>query len=614
MAIHKHIRFDWTLKGLLWQKANFTILEGFLSELFMFDVKILKILENESNRKHKHNKLNKVDIHIFTLQMKLTISLIFLLFPLFVSAQKKIPPEKPKLIVGIVVEQMRYDYLVRFWNKYEEGGFRRLIDQGTLCKNAYLNYMITHSASGYATIATGTTPSNHGIIADEWYVRLKKMMLYCTRDDERNTVGGGTLDGKMSPQHLVTSTISDELKMASNYQSKIISVSMKDYAAVLSGGHISNAAYWIENQTGNWITSSYYMEALPKWVNEFNDKKISDIYLAREWSPLLLLSDYKESLSDKNSYEIGIRSQNTFPYNLPTLKTAYGNYSILKYTPFGNTYTKDFAISAIAGENLGKGDATDYISIGFAANGYLSDLYGPRALEMEDTYLRLDKDLSHFLSFLDDYIGKENVLVYLTADRGANDIPQFLIDTKMPAGYFYPKNALAILKSYLKAIYGDGDWLKSYNEQQLYLNQALIEDSKISLAAFQTQVSQLLIQFGGVANAVTANTLQTSNFTDGILKKVQNSYNQNRSADVIINLAPGWMEKNEDKKAPSVITHNSGYEYDTHVPLIWYGWKMKRTSVWREVSLCDIAPTLANFLNIPLPNFSTGKPILELLE
>jgi len=542
------------------------------------------------------------------------LAILIIYFPFSGKAQKTIPPDKPKLVIGIVIEQMRYDYLWRYWDKLDEGGFKRLLNEGTLCKNAYYDYVITESSAGYATIASGANPSVHGIISDEWYHRLKKYVQYCTYDEESRTIGGNSNEGQMSPIYLISSTLSDEIKMASNYTSKVISVGQKDYASILQGGHIANAAYWMENETGNWITSSYYLDKIPAWVSDFNNKKIPDIYLSKDWTPLLDIAQYKESLWDKNAYEIGIRNQNSFPYNLISLKNQYKDYSILKNIPAGNTYTKDFAIAAMVNENLGKGNQTDFLSIAFSANGYMSDVYGPRAVEIQDTYLRLDKDLAHFLAFIDSQIGKENVLIYLTSDRGTGDIPQYLIDTRMPGGYFNAKSSIAIVKSYLRAVYGDGDWIKAYINQQIYLNQILIEDSKLSLGDFQLKIAQFLVQFQGVANAVTGNSLQTTHFSDGILKKFQNSYNQSRSADVIFNLSPGWSEKNEDRKVPMVTTHNSPYEYDTHVPLIWYGWKMKRTSIARKVSISDIAPTISSFLNIPNPNAATGEAILELME
>jgi predicted AlkP superfamily pyrophosphatase or phosphodiesterase len=491
---------------------------------------------------------------------------------------------------------------------------KKLLNEGTVCRNANYNYLLTQSAPGYATIVTGTTPSHHGIVSNEWYQRLKEVMLYCTNDDKVKTSGGNSKDGQMSPKHLIASSFSDELKIFNKNRSKVIGISLKDYAAILPVGHLADAAYWMENESGNWISSSYYMDSLPDWVKKINNMRLPDIYVSREWNTMFPIQDYSESLSDENGYESGLKENSkTFPYILNELKNP-DDYSILRYTPFGNTYAKDLAIAAVDNEKLGKDAYTDFLSISFSSNGYVSDIYGPRSVEIEDIYLRLDLDIAHFLDFINDNIGKENVLVFLTSDRGAIDIPEYLEDINMPGGYFNSRSAIAVLKSYLKAIYGRGDWVKAYFDQQLYLNQTLKEDSKLPLGEFQQRAAQFLVQFTGIANAITATTFQTTNFTDGILEKSQNSYNPERSGDVIINYSPGWVEQYGKKLNPQVSNFSSAYRYSTHVPLIWYGWKIKRISINRLVSISDIAPTLASMLNISFPNACTGEPILEILN
>lgn len=532
----------------------------------------------------------------------------------FLSAQghQQIPSEKPKLIIEIVLDDARYDDLVRFRNKYCEGGFKRLMEEGTFCYNANFNYMLTQSAPGYTTISTGSNPSDHGIIADSWYLRLRGKRINATDDDNVKTIGGGGNIGRHSPRNLTVSTLGDELKLASHSKSKVIGISLKPDASILLTGHRANEAYWYDDATGNWITSSYYTDTLPRWVNDFNTKKMADIYLNHVWEPLLPASDYTESLPDDNKYETGINDKHTFPYplnNLSKIKDKYTNYEMLKYTPFGNTYTKDMAIAAIANENLGKGDNPDLLIVNFSTMSYINEKYGNSSVEMEDTYLRLDKDLEHFIHFIDDNLGKENTLIVLTSDHGVASLPAYLSDMNLPVDYFNANNAIALLKSYLNVVYGKGDWVKFYNNRQIYLNHNLIEDSKISLKEMQEKVSQFIIQFSGVANVITASTLQTTNFTRGITEKMQNSYNQKYSGDVLINLQAGWIEK--DGK---ITSGNSPYSYDTHVPLIWYGWKIKRADIAMPVDMTDIAPTLSSFLNIAFPNSCSGNPILKLME
>ncbi len=528
----------------------------------------------------------------------------------FAQKSKSIPSEKPKLVIGIIVDMMRYDYIYRYWDKFETDGFKRLINEGTFCKNANYNYLFTQTGAGHATIFTGTTPSYHGIISNSWYLRLKDKIVYCTEDDKVKTVGSDSNEGQASPKHLLTTNLGDELKLSNKQKSKVIGIALKSYASILSAGHSADAAYWFDNKTGNWITSSFYQDSLPGWVKEFNNKKFPDLYIQREWLTLLPIEQYTESLEDDNPYEAGFGKQlRTFPHNLNNLKKITTRYNILKSTPFGNTLTKDFAIAAIVNEELGKDQYTDLLVCSFSSTDYVGHLFGPTSIEVEDIYLRLDKEIAHFLNFIDDYIGKENVLLFLTADHGAVNIPQYLKDLKIPAGYFNNKSAITLLKAYLNAIYGQGEWVSAYNEQQLYLNHNLIEDSKISLEEIQTNTAQFIIQFTGVANAITATTLQTTNFTKGIFEKMQNSYNQKRSGDVIINLEPGWLEQTEMSTS-----HNTAYRYDTHVPLIWYGWKINRSIITRPILITDIAPTIATFLNISFPNGCTGEPIRELTE
>jgi len=336
------------------------------------------------------------------------------------------------------------------------------------------------------------------------------------------------------------------------------------------------------------------------------------LYLSREWNTLLPIAQYSESISDTNEYEVGFgKNKNTFPYDLESYqkKKSSNNFKLLKSTPYGNTFTKDFAVATILNEDLGKDENTDFLVVSFSSTDYIGDKFGPLSVEVEDAFLRLDKEIAHLITFIDEQIGKENVLVFLTSDHGGAHIPKYLKDINIPAGYFKYHYSIALLKSYLNAIYGEGDWVMSYVDQQIYLNRNLIEDSNLSLEEFQTKVANFMLQYSGVANAITSSTLQTNNFTGGFFEKMQNSFNQKRSGDVIINLEPGWIQDKLD-----ATDQNSGYNYDTHVPLIWYGWKIKRSSVLRRISIANIAPTISNFLNISNPNGCNSDPIKELSE
>jgi predicted AlkP superfamily pyrophosphatase or phosphodiesterase len=530
----------------------------------------------------------------------------------FAQKSKNIPPEKPKLIVGIVVDQMRYDYLSRFYDKFDQNGFKRLMNEGTFCRYAYLNYIFTQTGPGHASIFTGTTPSNHGIVSNEWYIPLRKQKIYCVEDSKMSTVGSTSDNGKCSPQYLMTTTFGDQLKLHYLNKAKVISISLKDRAAILPGGKNPDAAYWYDDATGNFITSSYYMNSLPAWVNDFNAKKLADLYLSRLWSTMLPMNEYTESLRDSNKYELGFnKNQFVFPYDLAFISKknkTEKDYSILKSTPFGNTLVQDFAIAAIISEQLGKDNIPDFLTISFSATDYIGHRFGPRSVEIEDTYLRLDKEIAHLIDFIETEIGKENVLIFLTADHGVADNPQYLNDMNLNGGVFKQYYALSLLRTYLNATYGEGEWVLGYSEQQVFLNRNLIEDAKLSLKDVQEKVASFMIQFNGVANAVTAYSLQNQNYTDGILNAMQNSYNPKRSGDVLIALEPGWIEE-----SPYLYDHNSSYTYDTHIPLLWYGWKVPRLTINRKVNIIDIVPTLASFLQIEVPMGCTGVPIQELL-
>ncbi|MCD6566674.1 MAG: alkaline phosphatase family protein [Bacteroidales bacterium] len=551
------------------------------------------------------------------MQKTRNISYLVLLFfiTLFnVSAQSgpKIPSGKPKLIVGIVIEQMRYEYLPRYWDKLSENGFKKLINGGSFCRNARYNYLFTQSAPGHSTISTGSYPSEHGIVSNDWYNRLLDKKISATSDVRMLPVGGSFETGQNSPVNLLPSTFSDELKLFNNSHSKIIGIGMDPDAAILSTGHMADAAYWYDDKTGSWMSSSFYLDSLPGWVNEFNNKSLSDIYLEQTWKPLFPIDEYIESQPDTSRYEKGIKNQRIFPYDLDILSRIDRNkrdYSVLRCTPFGDTYINDFAITAILKEDLGKDDITDMINISFSVLDFIGHAFGPNSVEMEDAFLVLDRDLAHLLDFLEDTFGKENILVYLTAAHGVSASPELLESKGLATDKFASLKAISLLRSYLNVTYGEGDWVLGYYGQQIFLNRNLIEDSRLSLEDFQTRVAGFIIQFSGIANTVTSSTLQTTQFTGGIYEKIQNSFNQARSGDVIINLKPGWIEENG-----SVAEHNSAWSYDVHVPLIWYGWKVLRKEIYRRVDIIEIAPTLSYMLNISFPNASTADPIQEVMR
>lgn len=520
-----------------------------------------------------------------------------------------VPPEKPKLIIGIVISEMRFDYLNRYWDKMGEGGFKRLVNNGVNCRNVHHDYLIAESGAGFATISTGAYPEVHGIVSDYWYDRLKNSVVFCIESDKSSTTGGAYDEGRFSPERMLAGTLSDQVRIASQFQSKSFSVSLDPKAAILSGGHAANAAFWYDNQKGSWISSSYYSDTLASWVNEFNAKNLAGIYLDGIWEPLIPLGLYTESVADDSEFETGLGNRRVFPYDLKTIspvRKGKRDYEVLKYTPFGNTFTKDFAIAAIVNENLGKGKFTDWLNVCFSATSFIGEKFPVRSVEMEDTYLRLDKDLEHFLNFIDEQLGMRNVLIYLSSENAKADNPSYLTGNGIPSGYFDYNGAMALLRTYLNLIYGSGEWIRFYYAQQIFLNRQLIEDSRLSLKDVQERIAGFMVQFEGVSNSLTATQLLSNNYTRGYFEKIQKSYCQKRSGDILIHLSPGWVEKGIDSKSASSL------HFDTHVPLIFYGWKIGRANVTRPISVTDIMPSLSVFLDISKPGSVEGNIITEL--
>lgn len=533
---------------------------------------------------------------------------------IFSQNGRALPPDKPKLIVQIVVSQMRYDFIHRYWSNFSEDGFKVLVNEGTFCKNARYNYLLTQSAPGIATLETGAQPATHGIVSDQWFSRNSEEMVEATVDKRYRGVGGDDMYGSYSPRNMMASTLGDALKLW-DPKSKVIAISLDPQSATLAAGHSGDAAYWLNPYSGTWMTSSYYMADLPNWVKEFNKKKLADTYVAQSWETLLPLGSYQAHLmsaidtTKKDELEENRKSPMMILQSLFKDKQKEPNYSLLASTPFGNTYTKDFAVNTIVNENLGKDSSTDLLTIIFSSTGDICQKYGTNSVELEDAYYRLDNELGHFMSFLSENIGKENVLIILTSDHGTPDTPGNLSSVRIPSGFFDPKAAMALLRSYLSVTYGKGDWVKAYDQKQIYLNRNLIEDSNLKLSDFQDKVRDFMVQFTGVAGAATASTMVNAAFSQGNFYKMQNSFNDKRSGDVIFFLEPGWVERTEKPTAAS-----SPYSYDAHVPLIFYGWKIKRKTILTPIDIADVAPTTATLIDISWPNAATGKPLEELFQ
>ncbi|WP_242926098.1 alkaline phosphatase PafA [Pontibacter vulgaris] len=520
---------------------------------------------------------------------------------------------RPKLVVGIVVDQMRYDFLYRYWSKYGNGGFKKLVREGYNFKNTQYSYVPTYTGPGHASIYTGSTPSLNGIIGNYWYNRNNVTSVYCVEDKTVNTVGSTSKAGLMSPANLLTTTITDELRLATNKGSKVIGIALKDRGSILPAGHLANAAYWFDSPSGNWITSTYYMNNLPQWVQEFNNKKYGDQYLSQVWNTLLPIEEYIESSADDVAWEQQLPGEKkpVFPHDVPSIREK--DYELLRSLPGGNTITKDFALAALSAENMGKSNYTDFLAVSFSTTDYVGHSFGPNSIETQDLYLRLDKDIEQLISEIEKSVGKENVLFFLTADHGAAHVPAFMQANKVPAGVANSTMLQDTVEHYLNKAYGTGKWIEKYTNQQVYLNRKLIESKKLDRAQVQQKVAGIVMRLNGVARAVPADQMQSTSWSSGLMERLESGYNAQRSGDVIVLLQPGWFEGWEGKE-PKGTTHGSYSNYDTHVPLIWYGWNIKPGESSAEVKVADIAPTIASWLYIQEPNGSVGKPLQELMK
>ena len=519
--------------------------------------------------------------------------------------------QSPKLVVGIVVDQMRYDYLTRFWNQYGEGGFKRLVNEGFNCKNNHFNYAPTSTGPGHTSVYTGTTPATHGIIGNDWFDKESGEDVYCAGDDSYASVGTTSDAGKMSPHRMLTTTITDELRLHTQKRGKVIGVALKDRGAILPAGHAANAAYWFEGgQDGNWITSTYYMDELPQWVVDFNSSDIVESY-KKPWNTLKPIETYVESGLDANNYE-GLQegeTSNTFPHDLPAIWDQNGQFDLIRRSPYGNSITADFALAALEGEDLGADTITDFLAISFSSTDYVGHFFGVNSKEIEDTYIRLDQDLARIFSTLDEKVGEGEYTVFLTADHAAIDVPSYLMDSKIPAGYLDMNGMKTKFAEFLQYKYGTTDVVRDLSNYQLFLDHKILTNLDIDLDDAQEEIARELLTYEGIGQVYTASQMWKNEYTEGVPYILQNGYNQKRSGDVLLVPSVGYISYGKTGS-----THGSPQIYDTHVPLLLYGKGIKQGSTVTRTEIPDIAPTIAALLGIAFPSGTTGRPIGEVLE
>jgi predicted AlkP superfamily pyrophosphatase or phosphodiesterase len=538
--------------------------------------------------------------------------LFFLFIQTIAVAQKPATTlPRPKLVVGIVVDQMRWDYLYRYYDRYGSQGFKRMINEGFSCENTMIDYIPSVTAVGHSTIYTGSVPALHGIAGNDFFIEATGKSMYCTEDSIEKTVGSTTTAGNMSARNLLTSTITDELKLATNFRSKVISIALKDRGSILPAGHAANAAYWLDNVTGNFISSTYYLKELPGWVKAFNAKGLPEKYLKQDWNTLYDIKTYVQSSVDDNRYEGRFSGVNNSSFPIKTSTMMAGNFDIIRTTPYGNTLTLEMAKAAIENENLGKNVVTDFLALSFSAPDYIGHKFGTQAIETEDTYLRLDKDLSELFAYLDARVGKGAYTVFLSADHGAAQNPNFLMDNKIPAGFWSSGPVQTELNALLETKYGQKNIVTSFSNLQVHLNNRLIAKNNLAEGAIRKDIVDFLKTKPTIAFVADVENLESAHLPGELKTRIINGYHLKRSGPIFIILESGWYGGASNSTGT---THGSWNPYDAHIPLLWMGWGIKQGATNRPVNMTDIAPTLAGLLHIQMPNGSIGKPIEEVFK
>ncbi len=517
---------------------------------------------------------------------------------------------RPKLVVGIVVDQMRWDYLYRYYDRYAaNGAFKKFLNQGFSCENTLIPYTPTITACGHTCVYTGSVPAIHGITGNAWWDRDQRRSVYCTEDKTVKTVGAPGTSGEMSPRNMLSTSIADELKFATNFKGKVIGVAIKDRGAILPAGHAADAAYWYDGRSGNFVSSTYYMDALPAWVNKFNERKLMNGYFQKGWNTLYPINTYTQSTADDKPYEskpFGA-DQKGFPYDLK--KFVDKSYGTVSSTPFGNTLTIEMAKAAIENEQLGADAITDMLCVSFSSPDYIGHSFGPNSIEAEDNYLRLDQEMGEFFSYLDAKVGKGQYLVFLSADHGVVPVPGFNKENKLPGGTIPDDRWSKELADGLKTNFGAEKLILSTYNYQVHLDHRLMDSLKLDVDAVKKYIIRYYDKQPEISRVFDLEQVAATTLTPKLKDKVSNGYYPKRGGDIQLVLQPGYIDG-----GATGTTHGSPYNYDAHVPMLFYGWKIKPGKLNRETYMTDIAPTVAALLKIEPPSGTVGEAVEEVLK
>jgi hypothetical protein len=487
----------------------------------------------------------------------------------------------------------------------------RFVNEGASCNNNFIPYVPTVTACGHAAVYTGSTPAIHGIAGNQWYDNYQQRTVYCVEDPTVVSVGvEGSAAGKMSPVNVWTTTLGDEIKLANNFKSKVYGISIKDRGAIIPAGHSADGAFWYDSKSGNFISSSYYGKNLPKWVTEFNGQHRVDSLYAKGWNLSLAKSVYEANCDeDMNVYEstpLGAE-QKAFPY---TLSQFIGkDYGKISSTPYGNNIVAEMAERALVSEQLGKDDITDLLAISFSSPDYIGHSFGPNSWETLDGYIKLDAVIAQLFASLDQQVGKNNYTVFLTADHAVANIPDFSKKHQLPGGLISESSIKKELGQMLLKQGLSDQLITAINEYNIHFNHPLMDSLGVTQDKMVQLVRQYVEQKPGILQVVEARKATTAALPEQLRERIVNGYTPQRSGDLFIVTKSGYM----DGYATGT-NHGVFYNYDAHIPLLWYGNGIKKGQVNTVNYMTDIAPTVSTLLGIQMPSGAIGKPILEVLK
>ncbi len=519
---------------------------------------------------------------------------------------------KPKLVVGIMVDQMRWDYVNKFKPFFKtQNGFLKLMNQGASCNNNLIPYIPTVTACGHTAVYTGSTPAIHGITGNSWYDNIQQKMIYCVEDNSVQAVGiENSSAGKMSPLNVWTTTIGDELKLATNFKSKVYGISLKDRGAIIPAGHSADGAYWYDSKSGNFISSTYYGKLLPSWLTDYNNAKMVDSFYKLGWSLSLPKSVYEANCdADQNEYESSPFGKDAkgFPYNLN--QYIGKDYGKVATTPYGNNLVLDIATKTLINEKMGLDDITDLLAVSFSSPDYIGHAFGPNSWETLDGYIKLDEILAQFFTILDQQVGKDNYTVFLTADHAVAPIPGYAQKNKIPAGTISDDGIKTELGKMLSSKGLNPKLISAITEFNIYFNHNLMDSLQVNQDKLTALITNYLEQKSNIIQVVESRKAAIAPLPQSIRERIVNGYNPQRSGDLIFITKSGVVGGGNTGTG-----HGVFYNYDAHIPLLFYGKGIKKGQVNNVNYMTDIAPTITTLLGIQMPSGSIGKPILEVIQ